>query len=86
MKGVHCTLVLLLLDIASAPADEASPKTCFPFHERGKARDFVFTHYTPDAKTNTIVQLFCPCESGLMRLSQPMQSDRRHRQEKRKTP
>jgi hypothetical protein len=27
------------------PADEALHKTCFPCHEPGKARDFVFTHY-----------------------------------------
>src|ERR1700684_4417850 len=29
------------------PADEALHKTCFPCHEPGKARDFVFTHYAP---------------------------------------
>jgi hypothetical protein len=29
------------------PADEALHKTCFPCHEPGKARDFVFTHYSP---------------------------------------
>jgi hypothetical protein len=29
------------------PADEAVHKTCFPCHEPGKARDFVFTHYAP---------------------------------------
>ncbi len=28
-------------------ADEAKLKTCFPCHEPVKARDFVFTHYTP---------------------------------------
>jgi len=27
------------------PADEALHKTCFPCHEPGKARDFVFTQY-----------------------------------------
>jgi hypothetical protein len=26
---------------------EAALKTCFPCHEPGKARDFVFTHYAP---------------------------------------
>jgi hypothetical protein len=29
------------------PADEAMHKTCFPCHEPGKARDFVFTQYAP---------------------------------------
>jgi len=29
------------------PADEAMLKTCFPCHEPIKARDFVFTRYTP---------------------------------------
>ena len=29
------------------PADEALHKTCFPCHEPVKARDFVFTHYSP---------------------------------------
>src|SRR5580700_6183782 len=29
------------------PADEALHKTCFPCHQPGKARDFVFTHYAP---------------------------------------
>jgi Cytochrome P460 len=29
------------------PADEAPLKTCFPCHEAVKARDFVFTRYTP---------------------------------------
>jgi hypothetical protein len=29
------------------PADEALHRTCFPCHEPGKARDFVFTHYAP---------------------------------------
>jgi hypothetical protein len=29
------------------PADEAKHKTCFPCHEPVKARDFVFTRYTP---------------------------------------
>ena len=29
------------------PADEAPLKTCFPCHEAIKARDFVFTRYTP---------------------------------------
>jgi hypothetical protein len=29
------------------PADEAVHKTCFPCHEPGKARDFVFTRYAP---------------------------------------
>jgi hypothetical protein len=29
------------------PAEEALHKTCFPCHEPGKARDFVFTHYAP---------------------------------------
>jgi hypothetical protein len=29
------------------PADEALHKTCFPCHEPGKARDFVFTRYAP---------------------------------------
>lgn len=29
------------------PADEAMHKTCFPCHEPAKARDFVFTHYSP---------------------------------------
>src|SRR5271154_6606030 len=29
------------------PADEALHKTCFPCHEPGKARDFVFTRYSP---------------------------------------
>jgi hypothetical protein len=29
------------------PANEALHKTCFPCHEPGKARDFVFTHYAP---------------------------------------
>jgi len=29
------------------PADDALLKTCFPCHEPGKARDFVFTHYAP---------------------------------------
>jgi Cytochrome P460 len=29
------------------PADEALHKTCFPCHEPGKARDYVFTHYAP---------------------------------------
>ena len=29
------------------PADEAVHKTCFPCHEPGKSRDFVFTHYAP---------------------------------------
>jgi hypothetical protein len=29
------------------PADEAVHKTCFPCHEPVKARDFVFTRYTP---------------------------------------
>jgi hypothetical protein len=28
-------------------ADEAKLKTCFPCHEPAKARDFVFTRYTP---------------------------------------
>lgn len=29
------------------PADEAMTKTCYPCHEPIKARDFVFTRYTP---------------------------------------
>ena len=29
------------------PADEALLKTCFPCHEPVKARDYVFTRYTP---------------------------------------
>ncbi len=29
------------------PAEEALHKTCFPCHEPGKARDFVFTRYAP---------------------------------------
>jgi hypothetical protein len=29
------------------PADETLLKTCFPYHEPVKARDFVFTHYAP---------------------------------------
>ena len=29
------------------PTDEAMLKTCFPCHEPVKARDFVFTRYTP---------------------------------------
>ncbi len=29
------------------PADAALLKACFPCHEPVKARDFVFTHYTP---------------------------------------
>ncbi|MBV9608965.1 MAG: cytochrome P460 family protein [Acidobacteria bacterium] len=29
------------------PADEAAHKACFPCHEPVKARDFVFTRYTP---------------------------------------
>lgn len=29
------------------PADEAVHKTCFPCHVPAKARDFVFTHYSP---------------------------------------
>ncbi len=29
------------------PADEAMHQTCFPCHEPGKARDFVFTYYAP---------------------------------------
>jgi Cytochrome P460 len=29
------------------PDHEAALKTCFPCHEPGKARDFVFTHYAP---------------------------------------
>lgn len=29
------------------PADEALHKTCFPCHEPAKARDFVFTRYSP---------------------------------------
>ena len=29
------------------PAEEAMLKTCFPCHEPVKARDFVFTRYTP---------------------------------------
>jgi hypothetical protein len=29
------------------PADEAAHKTCFPCHEPAKARDFVFTRYSP---------------------------------------
>jgi hypothetical protein len=29
------------------PDPEADLKTCFPCHEPGKARDFVFTHYAP---------------------------------------
>jgi len=29
------------------PADEALLKTCFPCHEPIKARDFLFTHYSP---------------------------------------
>jgi Cytochrome P460 len=29
------------------PADEAVHETCFPCHELAKARDFVFTHYSP---------------------------------------
>jgi hypothetical protein len=29
------------------PADEALHKTCFPCHEPGRARDFVFTQYAP---------------------------------------
>jgi len=29
------------------PADEALHRTCFPCHEPGKARDFVFTRYAP---------------------------------------
>ena len=29
------------------PADEAVHNTCFSCHERGKARDFVFTRYAP---------------------------------------
>jgi hypothetical protein len=29
------------------PADEAVHKTCSPCHEPAKARDFVFTHYSP---------------------------------------
>jgi hypothetical protein len=29
------------------PADEAAHKTCFPCHEAIKARDLVFSHYSP---------------------------------------
>jgi hypothetical protein len=29
------------------PADEASMKTCFPCHDKVKARDLVFTRYAP---------------------------------------
>jgi hypothetical protein len=29
------------------PANEAAHKTCFPCHEPGKDRDYVFTHYAP---------------------------------------
>jgi Cytochrome P460 len=29
------------------PADESVHKTCYPCHEHVKARDFVFTHYSP---------------------------------------
>ena len=29
------------------PADEAVHKTCYPCHEPAKARDFVFTRYSP---------------------------------------
>lgn len=29
------------------PADEAQLKTCFPCHEPAKARDFIYTRYTP---------------------------------------
>src|SRR6202044_588302 len=29
------------------PVEGALLKTCFPCHEPGKARDFVFTHYAP---------------------------------------
>ena len=29
------------------PADEAAHQTCFRCHEPAKARDFVFTHYSP---------------------------------------
>jgi hypothetical protein len=29
------------------PDGEAVHKTCFPCHEHGKARDFVFSHYAP---------------------------------------
>jgi hypothetical protein len=29
------------------PGDEAMHKTCFPYHEPLKARDFVFTRYAP---------------------------------------
>ncbi len=29
------------------PADEAMHKTCFPCHELAKARDLVFTRYSP---------------------------------------
>jgi hypothetical protein len=29
------------------PGDEAFMKTCFPCHEQAKARDLVFTRYSP---------------------------------------
>jgi hypothetical protein len=29
------------------PESSAALKTCFPCHEPAKARDFIFTHYTP---------------------------------------
>jgi hypothetical protein len=29
------------------PADEAVQRTCFPCHELARAKDFVFTHYSP---------------------------------------
>jgi Cytochrome P460 len=29
------------------PQDESVHKTCFPCHELAKARDFVFTRYSP---------------------------------------
>jgi len=29
------------------PADKTVHETCFPCHELVKARDFVFTHYSP---------------------------------------
>lgn len=29
------------------PADAASMKSCFPCHQKAKATDLVFTHYTP---------------------------------------
>ena len=29
------------------PADEAVHQTCYPCHEPAKARDFVFTRYSP---------------------------------------